>query len=536
MTREIRESSSGRAVGAAFAGVLVLAAVLRVVDLEGRTMWCDELLSIRRASLGFGPLIRELLKVEHAPLYETTLSVWLKFGRSDAWIRLLSSLYGIATIGVVYAAFRLLTTRRLALGVALLTAVSPLHVYWSRIARPYALLPLVSWAATYFLFKLLDARRGGRGAWVGYVVCAALCLYTHYFGVLLLFAHTLVFAAASWRPGRRKRLGGWAAAQAAVLLLFSPWLAGNFATTVGAAKGQVYYASQLGLLFKLAYFFFVFSLGWTVSPFCWPLVVPAAALYGWAFVRGTAASWLGPRAREARIALALFAVPLLAGWFVPACSPKHQTPGVPLYAFIVLCALASLRPRWMRVGLFAVMLALDAGSLTNYFRNAQYTDVDVVTPWRAIVAEVEARARPSDAVVLGYNPAPFLWYYRGAAPVYRFVNHDLAQRTRYHRFQVNHGARWIRFGSGRDVQPEDCDALLRRHGRLWFVLFRDDPRAKMEAWMRRAGRVVLEKGYQLEEETLRGLKEGWRCAHKYQQYYYKLYLVTRSADAGKKKR
>jgi len=305
-------------------------------------------------------------------------------------------------------------------------------------------------------------------------------------------------------------------------LIFLPWLLANFATTVGAAKGQVYYASQLGPLFKLPYFFFVFSLGWTVSPFCWPLVAPALLLYGWAFLRGAATAW---RNRGMRIALVLFGVPLLAGWFVPACSPKHQVPGVPVYAYAVLCALATVRCRRLRIALFTAILALNAASLTHYFRNVQYTDVDVVVPWREMVAEVEARSQPGDAIVLGYNPAPFIWYYDGGLPLYRFNDNDRGERTRYHRFQQDHGRAWVEFRGDRDVSPADCERLLREHGRAWFVLFKDDPRRKMEAWMQQAGEVMFEQGYQLEEETLRGLREGWAYRHKYRTHYYKLYLV-----------
>ena len=513
----------------ALIGVLLLAAVLRCVDLEGRTLWCDELLSVRRASGTIGQLIDALLKVEHVPLYELSLSFWMQLGQGDAWIRLLSSVYGIATIVVVYLAFARMTSHNLALGVALLTALSPLHVYWSRIARPYSLLPLVSWLATYLLLRLLTERQWW--IWVAYTAAAALCLYTHYFGVLLLAAHNLIFFAHHLRSAPR-RLWAWLAGQVVVGLLFLPWLLANLATTVEASSGQLYYASQGGLLVKLPYFFFVFSLGWTVNPLCWPIVAPAVFVFGWTFLRGTVAVRRGSQVRAARTALAIFGLPLLVGWFVPACSPKHQLPGLPAYAFVVLCGISAVRQRWLRSALLAAIIMLDAAALMNYFRNQQYTDIDVVVPWRDLVAVVEEYSAEGDAIVLGYNPAPFLWYYEGDLPVYRFVNNDLADRTRYHRFQRHHGQSWLTFGDRDNVDPAACDRLLREHGRLWLMLFKDDPRDEMEAWMKRAGRVVIERAYQFEEETLRGLREGLQHIHKYRTHYYKLYLVE-GADAAR---
>ena len=479
------------------AGILLVAAVLRCVDLDGRTMWCDELLSIRRASGTIGHLVDELLKVEHVPLYELSLSFWLRLGRTDAWIRLLSSLYGIATVGVVYLSFLRLTSRGMALGVALFTAVSPLHVYWSRIARPYALLPLAAWAATYFMLRLLEERR--RSLWVGYVLAAALCLYTHYFGVLLLAAHNVLFLAHHLGP-KRRRLLPWAASQVAIMLLFSPWLVGNFVTAACASAEQQYYASQAGSLVKLPYFFFVFSLGWTVYPLNWWLVVPGALLYGWAFVHGALCARRGPQARAVRTALVLFGIPLLTGILIPACSPKHQVPGLPAYVFIVLCALWQLRRGWLRYGLLLGILVLNAASLSNYFRNKEYTDIDVVIPWREIVSVVEEHSAQGDGIVLGYNPEPFVWYYRGQLPMYKFGDEDFADRRR-------------------------CDALLRRHGRLWLLLFKDDPREEMEAWMEHTGQVLIANAYQYEEETLRGLRRGFRHVHDCRAHYYKLYLV-----------
>ena len=472
--------------------IVILASALRLVDLEGRGLWCDELISIERASGSADSMIEALLRVEHVPLFEFALHFWLKWGRADWWIRLLPALMGIAAIGVVYATTKLLLGRTAALAVAFMMAISPYHVFWSRIARPYALLPLVVWIGTYFL--VLVWRRGGALMWTGYILGMAASLYTHYFACFVLLAQNICYVI-RLRQRRRPTVLQWAAAQAAIVMLFAPWLAANLTTAVRASTEQVYYASQAGELIKLCYFFFVLSVGWTVYPTNVLIVVPAAAAFGFLFVRGVRVL-LRKRRAEDWLPL-VYVLAMVLSTVVPASSPKHAVPICPAYFMIVALGIKSLRRRGARIAAGVVISALSAASLLNYFTNRQYADVDMVIPWREVCAFVQQHEQANDAVILGYDPVHFRWYYRGQLPTFDLDTKNFA---------------------------EQIGRLSRHYSRLWLVVYEGDRRDEVEAWLKAHGNVPIERPYQLEEHTLKGLREGWRNLHKYRSYLYKLYL------------
>ena len=445
-------------------------------------------------------MIEALLEVEHVPLFEFLLHFWLKWGREDWWIRLLPALMGIAAIGVVYATTRLLLGRAAGMTVAFLMAISPYHVFWSRIARPYALLPLAVWVGTYFL--VLVWRRGGLLMWTGYVLGMAASLYTHYFACFVLLAQNICYLI-RLRQRRRPTLSQWICSQAVILLLFAPWLVANLTTAVRASTDQVYYASQAGQVFKLCYFFFVLSVGWTVHPTNVLIALPGAAAFGFLFARGVRAS-LRHRAAEDWLPV-VYVLVMVLSTVVPASSPKHAVPIWPAYCMILALGIKSLKRRGGRIAAGVVISALGCASLCNYFANREYADVDMVVPWRDMCELVQQHERPSDAVVLGYDPEHFRWYYRG-----RLQTIDLHVPSF-------------------DRQLRD---LSRRYGRLWLIVYEGDRRDEVETWLRSHGTVRREERYQLEEHTLQGLREGWRNLHKYKSYMYKLYLYEPHHETG----
>jgi hypothetical protein len=153
---------------------------------------------------------------------------------------------------------------------ALLLAISPFHIYYSQEVRMYGLVTLLGLATLYFAsVRGTISVRGNRWAWVGYVVAATAALYTQYYAAFLILALNLVvlllwfrarrsvkaptypgpmpvLARPSWLapagqdasgpsrpdgpgPGGRDRGGerelfSWLAAQAAVVVLYLPWL------------------------------------------------------------------------------------------------------------------------------------------------------------------------------------------------------------------------------------------------------------------------------------------------------------------------
>ena len=200
--------------------------------------------------------------------------------------RALSALCGALNIPVIYALGRRLMGREVGLLAALILALSPFHIWFAQEARMYALLSLNASLAMLALVHLLtmprppraDRRRseaggeeetpspanrpssvGGEGwgggvvslprekgtgwgrgpAWAAFILFTAATLWTHNTAILFpvavnLFVFGLAWAYSRWPTDRARELPydtlvapplkHWIAAQAGVLLLWSPWL------------------------------------------------------------------------------------------------------------------------------------------------------------------------------------------------------------------------------------------------------------------------------------------------------------------------
>jgi len=141
--------------GVLLAAVLILAAFLRFDGLGVPSYWLDEILHQYlttdaaaqpwwRWIIGFSP--------EHGPLYYASQLAARPFGSSETAGRFPAALFGLATVPLVWLAMR----RRdavTAIVSAILLAVSPLHVYYSREARAYALLMFLTAALMVVLLR-----------------------------------------------------------------------------------------------------------------------------------------------------------------------------------------------------------------------------------------------------------------------------------------------------------------------------------------------------------------------------------------------
>ncbi len=98
-----------------------------------------------------------------------------------------------------------LWTRKEGLIGAFLLAVNAYHVWFSQVARYYALMVFLALLSLLFLVKALQ--KGRMGLWVAFVLCTVFSLYNHYFAFLFLPAE-IIFAACviyeNWWSSRRE--------------------------------------------------------------------------------------------------------------------------------------------------------------------------------------------------------------------------------------------------------------------------------------------------------------------------------------------
>ncbi len=194
----------------ALLGICLMGMALRLYELDGDSLWYDEILTGSRAQLDIPTLLALGRSGEgrglQLPLtYIATHAFVSLSGQSDFIVRTQAMLFGSLSILLTYKVGKILWSHRQALIAAFLLAVSPYHVSFSQEARYYGLMVFLALLSVIFLLKAL--RRNNTWLWTGFVVSTSLGLYNHYFAFLLLPAEILFAAsaiAADWVAFRRR--------------------------------------------------------------------------------------------------------------------------------------------------------------------------------------------------------------------------------------------------------------------------------------------------------------------------------------------
>ena len=238
--------------------------------------------------------------------------------------------------------------RRIGLGAATaalaaaLLAVSPYAIWHSQDARMYSISLALTVASTWLAIEVSSHRR-----WrflVAYVLVTWLALQTHYFAVFVVVAQNLYFfGVALFDKEMRRFLGRWIAAQAALGLLYLPWLwlAVDILTGYRGAGDSPAFAAMLQRALS------VFAVGESV-PMEQRVVVYAVLAALLVLLGAARLAWAGPRARRALTLLALYlAVPLLATWLSalqrPVFNERYLIAAAPPFFLLIAAAVLGVR-------------------------------------------------------------------------------------------------------------------------------------------------------------------------------------------------
>ena len=347
--------------------IVVAGALLRFTGLETQGFWFDEWITWAHTGKNLGTLIDAVLDLEGLPpVYFIVAWAWVKVaGNTEEGLRTLSALAGTATIPVVYLAVRSLAASRAALIAAALAATSPLLVWYSQEARPYALLVLFSAISFAFFARALEDPR--RGVLAGWAASSVLAIATH------PFAGMLVAPEAAWlllrRAESRRRVAIACGAVAAATLALAPLFVGqgeNVPWIGGLPFGDRVF--QVGEVFALG---LGYGLPWV------PVVLVLAGM-----AAAPVLAWLAPPAVRGRAAVG--AGVALGGLLLAAIAAllgkDYLIARYLLPLWIPACATVAVAFSARRAGLAAAALVC-AGSLGFVF--AFKTDVELQrTDWR----------------------------------------------------------------------------------------------------------------------------------------------------------
>jgi uncharacterized membrane protein len=162
--------------------------------LGDEPFWGDEILSVRRAQWSWGEFLAFMQEgVPAMAFYYLLLRFWIVLGESEMMVRLLSVVFGAATVPLVYLIGKRLFEARVGLVAALLMAVNTFHIQYSQEARSYSLLVFLVTLSTLFLIEIVQ--RPSWKSWAGFIAATGLAVYSHWFALLALAAQasTVVF-------------------------------------------------------------------------------------------------------------------------------------------------------------------------------------------------------------------------------------------------------------------------------------------------------------------------------------------------------
>ena len=398
--------------------IALLAAALRFWRLDGSSLWSDEGNTWALIQRSFAAIARDAAADIHPPGYYWLLKVWTSvFGLDAAGMRSFSALAGVALVLAVYGIGRQTGGPRFALTAAYVAAINPFQIYYAQEARMYMLLALLGAGLIAALLAWLaceERQRAPGWAAAGFVACGAAGFWTHYSFPILLTAAGLAYL---WYWLRRSRahprglarLTYFTLANAAILVLYSPWLTTAVERVLNWPKGGV--ATQVGEGVRLTLRTLTFGPLRDLPEPLWPWLAAAGVLP----VLGAAA--LARRPQGVAVALWLAApVGLMAGLgLFSDAFLKFLLVAAPAWVLLSVAAARLLpRPDLGYLAVSAGATALAAVSLPAY-----YTSPTVRDNYAGVAAYVAAVAEPAAAAVVLDAPGQAdVWsYYDPGLPV-----------------------------------------------------------------------------------------------------------------------
>jgi mannosyltransferase len=137
---------------------------LRVFLIGNKGLWLDESFSIWLGNQSVVNMLQWIVKIDqHPPLYYLLLHFWIALqGDAPGSVRLLSALFGTATIPVIYLIGKRMSGVVMGLVAAVILTLSPFNIRFAQDTRMYTCLTFNAAVAIYALVRLLTDSRSVR--------------------------------------------------------------------------------------------------------------------------------------------------------------------------------------------------------------------------------------------------------------------------------------------------------------------------------------------------------------------------------------
>ncbi len=198
---------------------IIFGAILRIYKLSFQSYWHDEVCSILRVLDGY--FFKHITSMD-APLFDTILYFWIRiFGyHNEASTKILSVIFSIAALPVMYLITKELFDKKTALYSMLLLTFSTYHIYYAQELRMYSLFWFLVLASNLYFIKLVKDDK--KLNWLIYFITTVLAFYAHYSFFWIFLAQNL-FIFLFWKKYNVK-LKRWAASLVILIVILLPWI------------------------------------------------------------------------------------------------------------------------------------------------------------------------------------------------------------------------------------------------------------------------------------------------------------------------
>lgn len=225
----------------------ILAALIRLLTLLNLPLLYDESFDIL-LSRNSNFFIRSTAIIEgHPPLHFFISNLWQSYSQNLYFNRLLSLMFGVSSVAFIGIVGKKLFNEKVGSTAALLTTISPIHIFYSSVARVYSLTMLETVFIIYFFTQFLRSKT----RILPLTIFLILAIYTHYFFIIMLIAFNV------YLNFKRKISKKWIFANSSIFVFCIPL----FYMILITPKFQAHpYQSP----FKFAYFYLTSFIPWDI--------------------------------------------------------------------------------------------------------------------------------------------------------------------------------------------------------------------------------------------------------------------------------
>ena len=382
--------------------VIFVGSVLRLYHLGKQSLWLDEAYSVLM-SKNLATLWFEQAQDSSPPLYYSILYYWIRlFGDSEFSIRLLSAIFGISLIPLIFVVGNSIFNKEAGIYAALFAAISPIHIYYSQEARMYTLLALLS-LSSFFLLDL-SIKKKKNVFWFAYAFITILALYTHNYGFFLPIAG-VCFYFFSFKK-EQSPLPKFALSQLCIFIMYIPRLlimARQIGTDMNPWIGMPT-LEDFGLTFL---HFSILSWRLPLTAYVYTILKIIVPVYLVILLVGIIASQ-----KQKTFLVIYMVIPLILAFAISLKRPiyvagRYDILVFPAFCLLIAAGLSKIAPRILRVSLLAIIVTATSIILYRYYFIYKKSDD------REVVNCVQNYVRRNDFIVVTeLSITPFEYYWR----------------------------------------------------------------------------------------------------------------------------